>query len=74
MGVGTTRPSCTSAVRGSWSASLSLCLVVFLVASVALAQGPVRKSVLMISIVGPSHPGPVIVRETLNKHRICGGA
>ncbi len=65
MGVGTTRPSCTSAVRGSWSASLSLCLVVFLVASVALAQGPVRRSVLMISIVGPSHPGPVIVSNQI---------
>ena len=61
MAVGIARPSCTSAVRGSWSGILSLCLVVFLVASVALAQGPVRKNVLMINVIGQSHPGPVIV-------------
>ena len=65
MAVGIARPSCTSAVRGSWSGSLSLCLVVFLVASVALAQGPVRKNVLMINIIGQSHPGPVIVSNQI---------
>ena len=65
MAVGIARPSCTSAVRGSWSGILSLCLVVFLVASVALAQGPVRKNVLMISIMGQSHPGPVIVTNLI---------
>ncbi len=61
MAVGIAPPSCTSAVRGSRSGSLLLCLVVFLVASIALAQGPVRKNVLMINILGQSHPGPVIV-------------
>ena len=32
-----------------------------LVSSPPASQGQVRKNVLMISIVGPSHPGPVIV-------------
>jgi signal transduction histidine kinase len=61
MAFGITRPSCTSTVRGRRSGLLLVCLLVFLVASIAFAQGPVRKNVLMISIVGPSHPGPVIV-------------
>ncbi len=65
MAVGIAPPSCTSAVRGSRSGTLSLCLFAFLVASVALAQGPVRKSVLMISVIGPSHPGPVIVSNQI---------
>ena len=61
MAAGIARPSCTSAVRGTWSGILSLCLVVFLIASIALAQGPVRKNVLMINVIGQSHPGPVVV-------------
>ena len=65
MAVGIIRPSCTSTVRGSWSGILFLCLVVFLVASAALAQGPVRKNVLMINVIGQSHPGPVIVTNLI---------
>ena len=65
MAVGIARPRSTSAVRGSWSGSLSLCLVVFLVASIALAQSPVRKNVLMINVIGQSHPGPVIVTNLI---------
>ena len=65
MAVGIIRPSCTSTVRGSWSGILLLCLVVFLVASAALAQGPVRKNVLMINVIGQSHPGPVIVTNLI---------
>ena len=65
MAVGIIRPSCTSTVRGSWSGILSLCVVVFLVASAALAQGPVRKNVLMINVIGQSHPGPVIVTNLI---------
>ena len=65
MAVRIARPSCTSTVRGSWSGSLSLCLVVFLAASVALAQDPVRKNVLMINVIGQSHPGPVIVTNLI---------
>ena len=65
MAVGIARPRCASAVRGSWSGTLSLCLVVFLGSSIALAQSPVRKNVLMISVIGPSHPGPVIVSNQI---------
>ena len=65
MAVGIARPRCASAVRGTWSGTRSLCLVVFLGSSLALAQSPVRKNVLMISIIGPSHPGPVIVSNQI---------
>ena len=65
MAHGIARPGCTAAVRGSSSGILSLCLVVFLVASVALAQDPVRKNVLMINVIGQSHPGPVIVTNLI---------
>jgi signal transduction histidine kinase len=65
MAVGIAPPSCMSAVRGSRSRTLLVCLVVFLVASIAWAQSPVRKNVLMISIIGPSHPGPVIVSNQI---------
>ncbi len=50
MRVGIARPSCTSPVRGSSSSILLVCLLVFLVAPIALAQVPVRKNILMISI------------------------
>ncbi len=65
MAVGIARASCTSTGRSSRSGLPSLCLVVFLVASIAVAQGPVRKNVLMISVVGQSHPGPVIVTNLI---------
>ena len=65
MAVGIARPSCTSAVRGSRSGLLLVCLVVFLVASAALAQDPVRKNVLMINDIGLSHPGPAIVTDLI---------
>ena len=63
MAVGITRPSCTSAVRGSRSSILLLCLVVFLVASIALAQTPVRKTVLIIDEVGQAHPAVALVND-----------
>jgi len=65
MRVGIARPSYTSPVRGSSSNILLVCLLVFLVAPIALAQVPVRKNILMISIIGPSHPGPVIVSNQI---------
>jgi signal transduction histidine kinase len=65
IGVDIARSGCTSAVRGTRATTLLLCLVVFLFASIAWAQGPVRKNVLMISINGPSHPGPVIVSNQI---------
>jgi ABC-type uncharacterized transport system substrate-binding protein len=63
MAVGIAPPSCTSAVRGSRSGTLSLCVVVFLLASVALAQTPVRKTVLIINEVGQAHPAVALVND-----------
>ncbi len=48
-------------IRGRSFGVIAIWLSVVLLASAANALSPVRKSVLMISIVGPSHPGPVIV-------------
>ena len=48
--------------RSVWSFVLpALVLVSFCSAS----QGQVRKNVLMISIIGPSHPGPIIVSNQI---------
>jgi len=44
--------------------SLSL-LALVLICFVSASQGQIRKNVLMISIVGPSHPGPVIVSNQI---------
>jgi signal transduction histidine kinase len=65
MTAGPTRASSISVVRCRSSGFLVLGVFVLLVASIALAQGPVRKNVLMISIIGPSHPGPVIVSNQI---------
>jgi signal transduction histidine kinase len=63
MVVGIARPSCTSAVRGSSSSVLLVCLLVFLVASIAEAQTPVRKTVLIINEVGQAHPAVALVND-----------
>jgi len=44
--------------------SLSLVALVLICFATA-SQGQVRKNVLMVSIVGPSHPGPVIVSNQI---------
>ena len=50
--------------RPSTRSLLSL-LALVLICFVPAFQGQVRKTVLMISIVGPSHPGPVIVSNQI---------
>ncbi len=63
MRVGIARPSCTSPVRGSSSSILLVCLLVFLVASIAEAQTPIRKTVLIINEVGQAHPAVAVVND-----------
>jgi len=63
MAVGIARPSCTAAVRGSCCALLLVSLVVSLAAPIAMAQTPVRKTVLIINEVGLAHPASAMVTE-----------
>ena len=58
-----TRSGSTVAVRNGSSRFLVLIVFVFLVASIALAQAPVRKSVLIIIEVGLAHPASAMVTD-----------
>jgi ABC-type uncharacterized transport system substrate-binding protein/two-component sensor histidine kinase len=60
MAVGIARPSCTSAVRGSRSGLLLLCLLVPLASA---SQNPFRKTVLIINDAGLAHPASALVTE-----------
>src|SRR5271166_3750497 len=55
--------SSASVVCGRAFGFLVLCVVVVLVASIAMAQAPVRKNVLIINEVGLTHPASALVTE-----------
>src|SRR5271166_262468 len=63
MTVDITRRSSASMLRGRSSGLLVLCVVVVLVASIAMAHAPVRKDVLIINEVGLVHPASALVTE-----------
>src|SRR5208283_3283650 len=63
MMVDITRRTSASMLRGRSSGLLVLCVFVSLVASIANAQAPVRKNVLIINEVGLTHPASALVTE-----------
>lgn len=64
MPIGITRRSSASAVRSRSSGFIVFCVVVVLLAtSIAVAQTPIRKNVLIINEVGLAHPASALVTE-----------
>src|SRR5271157_3823992 len=63
MTVDITHRSSASMLPGRSSGLLVLCVVVVLVESIAMAQAPVRKNVLIINEVGLTHPASALVTE-----------